>query len=94
MDIPIVIENIDTRTAINVKPQIDKQKETHLRDFLFKPKTPERKGNRNIERIPYVLSSSAAKEMFEEKEREKERKLKVKQNAKIKRGLQLQKKIQ
>jgi len=43
-------------------------------ECLLWPKTSERKGKRNTERVPYVISSKMWQNMYEEKEAKKKKK--------------------
>ncbi|KAK9720979.1 hypothetical protein QE152_g21787 [Popillia japonica] len=40
-----------------------------LEDYLIWPKTPERKGKRQTERLPFVITSSTWKKIHEDKEK-------------------------
>ncbi|KAF2891989.1 hypothetical protein ILUMI_14184, partial [Ignelater luminosus] len=51
-----------------------------LEDGLFWPKTPKRKGKRNSERMPFVISSKKWKALFQEKANKK---VKLQQDKKL-----------
>ncbi|KAJ8937929.1 hypothetical protein NQ318_005536 [Aromia moschata] len=52
---------------------------SELKDCLMWPKTPERKNKRQVERLPFVISSSGWKNIYEDKQKEKEEKEKEKE---------------
>ncbi|KAK4873512.1 hypothetical protein RN001_015541 [Aquatica leii] len=58
---------------------------SELNDCLMWPKTPERKNKRQMERLPFVISSSGWKKIYEDKLKEKEGKEKEKQEKERKR---------
>nr|CAI5866984.1 unnamed protein product [Callosobruchus analis] len=58
-----------------------------LEDILLWPSSPVRKGKRKTERLPFVITSSAWKEVFKAKEEKKETERKQKEERKILRQL-------
>lgn len=56
-----------------------------LQDFFFWPKTPERKGKKNSEKLPFVLTSSTRKNIEKKKAEKKKEELKLKEDRKEKR---------
>lgn len=61
--------NIDTAQCISILSLSNAT--LNLEDHLYCPETPVRKGKKQVERLPFVLSSSTYKEIQEKKEMEK-----------------------
>lgn len=66
---------------------------TKLVQFLQWPKAPERKGKRQMERLPYVLTSTGLKKIYEAKEAEKNAKEQQKEENRLKRLQKAEEKV-
>lgn len=85
-------EEIDDESVINIQNKKDdkceeeKDVKKSIKDFLQKPRTPERAGKRNSVRTSFVLVSSAYKRDLEEKENVRLEKERKKEENKLKRA--------
>lgn len=69
----------------NSLPTQNNQGKSQLSDILVWPNTPKRKGKRNIERMPFVLTSNKWQDLHNEEEKKKLTLEKEKLERKIKR---------
>lgn len=66
-----------TENVTNQEPRIN-----ILQNYLLFPRTPERKNKRNVEKLPYVITSTGWKHIYTEKKTEKDLKEKQKEERK------------
>lgn len=61
-DIPIVFDS-----DLNISPSLKNLEQKSIEDYILSPKIPQRKGKKSTVRLPFVLTSTAWKNMVSEK---------------------------
>lgn len=77
------VSKLSYKSSENLSPTVSDKNTTYssyqLSDCLMWPKTPERKNKRQVERLPFVITSSGWKKIYGDKQKEKNDKKKRKQ---------------